>query len=482
LLSFPQRLYVAYKALIGRLTFPGGSGGMGWGGFFGTGSKIDFAAEVGPIQNLALVQAGINWVARGLNSARFQVVEVDADSKEKDLPDHPVAKLFHRPNPYYSGSVLMDGLALSWLTFATAYLLIVKNRMGQPAELWWEPHWSIRPRWPQNGSEVISYYEIWRNGRWITLGRGRELDNIEVLVIRKGWNPETRCGWNSMTALLTEFYTDKRAALFMAQLMRTGLVPPIIVALGTKDAPFVDTDGTKLKEFKAALVRKMSGDTASDPMVTAGPAEVQRMGFDYSSIGLKDVRQIPVTRFCGAMGISSISLNLDAGDATHANYNNVQGYLKHDYQSYIVGLQDTIADEVDRVMLPMFGEQPDVKCAWDYTKTPLMQSDKMSETKRTAILWTTQAIDRAEMREANSYKIRTEGPDTDIGVYYAGKPQGVGGNNEPFGNPLSDEAKHWFDWIDANDLDDGMNWWRRNAPREARALARVPAKPNGHAT
>ncbi len=477
--------YRIVKALTGgRLPFPGGSGGMGWGSWlFNSGSKINFSEEVGPVQNLALVQAGINWVARGLNSARFQVVEVDADSKEKDLPQHPVAQLFHRPNPYYSGSALMQGIATNWLAYATAYVLIVKNQMGQPAELWSEPWWSIRPRWPMDGSEVISYYEIFRNGKWISIGLGQTLSNIDALVIPDGWNPETRRGWNSMTALLAEFYTDKRAALFMAQLMRSGLVPPLIVGLGTKDSPFLDPDGTKGPQFKAELQRKMSGDNAGEPMVTAGPVDVQKLGFDYSAVGLKDIRQIPVTRFCAAMGISPISLHLDAGDSTHANYNNVQGYLKHDYQSYIVGLQDVIADEVDRILLPMFGEQGNVKCAWDYTKTPLMQADKMSETKRTAILWTTQAIDRAEMREANSYKIRPE----DEGVYYVGKPQGLGGGSQ-FGNdaanPLSDqEMKHWFDYIDANDLQDGADWWRRSAPKQARGLAKaVSVKPNGHAS
>lgn len=472
----PFNLSGTAKALssIGRLPFSGGSGGQGWGygGWFNSGTKIDFPTEVGPVQNLALVQAGINWVARGLNSARFQVVQTDTDSKESDLPDHPVAKLMHRPNPYYSGSVLLQGVAMNWLSYATAYILIVKNRMGQPAELWTEPWWTIRPRWPQNGSEIISYYEIWRNGRWIRIGQGGELSNVEAWVIPDGWNPDTRRGWNSMTALLTEFYTDKRAAIFMAQLMRSGLVPPVVVGLGTKDSPFVDLDGTKLKEFKADLIRRMSGDQAGEPMVTAGPTDIQKLGFDYSEVGLKQIRQIPVTRFCGAMGISPISLHLDAGDSTHANYNNVQGYLKHDYQSYIVNLQDQIADSADVTLLPMFGETDQtVRCAWDYTKCALLETDKAAETKRTAILYTTQAITRAEMREANGYSMRPEDKD----YYYEGKPQGLG---SPFGNdaanPMSDSSqKSWFDWVDENDLQDGADWWRRSAPKEARALSKA---------
>src|SRR3990167_3848723 len=119
----PLNLAGTAKALSAlRPPFPGGSGGQGWGygSLFGSGSRINFAEEVGPIQNLALVQAGVNWVGRGLNGARFQVVELDADRKEKEILDHPVSQLFHRPNPYYSGSVLFSGLSLSWLTYATA--------------------------------------------------------------------------------------------------------------------------------------------------------------------------------------------------------------------------------------------------------------------------------------------------------------------------------------------------------------------------
>lgn len=473
----PLNIAGTAKALS-RPPSPGGAGGMGWGYWFNSGSKINFAEEVGPIQNLALVQAGINWIARGLNSARFQAVKLDSDSKETDQPDHPVAQLFHRPNPYYSGSALMKGIAANWLTGATAYLLIMKSRFGQPAELWSEPWMTIRPRWPQNGSEIISYYEIYRNGIWTRIGQGSVYPNIEVMVVPDGWNPVTRRGDSPMTALLTEFYTDRKAALFMAQLMRSGLVPPVVVSLGSKDIPFADPDGSKQKEFRADLGRKMSGDDAGTPMVINGPTDVNKLGFDYSSVGLGEIRQIPVTRFCAAIGISPISLHLDAGDSTHANYNNVQGYLKNDYQSYIVPLQDQIADEADRVLLPMVGETENIRCAWDYTKCPLLQTDKVAETKRSTLLYISGGIDRAEFREANGYKMRTDDKD----FYYEGSKPPQAPRAPGFPKPDDLSAKGFFDWTDDQDLDDGREWWAHTAPKEARALANAkPIKSNGQA-
>src|SRR5690349_12547640 len=98
-MGLTDRLSAAWKLIVNRPPSPGGSGGMGFYGLWDTGTRINFAQEVGPLENVALVQAGVGWVARGLNSARFQVVTVDSDSKEKDIPDHPVAQLFHRPNP-----------------------------------------------------------------------------------------------------------------------------------------------------------------------------------------------------------------------------------------------------------------------------------------------------------------------------------------------------------------------------------------------
>lgn len=389
-----KNLRAAYSAIkAANPPFGGSQSGGEWFNFFRyPNSRIDFASEVGDLRNSTLVMAGTRWVATNLSSARLQVVEVDDDQKEIEIP-HRLVDLIRRPNPYYSGRVLLKGIAYSWLTYATAYILIHRNRFGQPVELWYEPHYTIRPRWPQDNSEFISFYEVYRNGNW------QRVEVEDVFVLRDGLDVATRCGMSSTSALLREYYTDQQAANFTALLLRNGLVPPVVVGLGTKDHPFTGDP----EAFKAALLRKVSGDSAGEPMIAQGGVSVEKLGYDYSSTGLRDVRQIPEERFCAAMGVSAISLNL--GTAKNVStYSNVSNYLRHDYQNYIVPLHQYIADELTRQMLPEFGETDGLEVRWDYSQVPIMQRNKKEDAEIAEKLFKSDILRRSEARESIGYE------------------------------------------------------------------------------
>lgn len=403
----PLNIAATAKALA-NLRFQGGYGGQsyGWAGdlFSSFNSRINYGQEIGDLRNLTLIQAATQWVARGLVSAPLKVVDIGADDKETPI-DHPLTDLFRRPNPYYSRSVLLRGIALSLIIADEAYILKVRSRFGQqfgaPIELWWEPHWTIRPRWSQNGSNFIDYYEYQRDALWYPINKE------DVIVLRRDLDPTTRRGFGPTSSLLREFYTDQQASGFMAQLLRHGLVPPVIVGLGTKDNPY-NGSAEDRAAFASTLIRKMSGDKAGEPMVVPGGVDVQKMGFDYSSIGMDSVRRIPVERFCAVMGISPVSLNLtSSGDKAEA-YANVENYLKHDYRSYIVPLHDYIGEEFETQLLPDFGDS-DLHIRWDYTRAAEMQPDKKIEADIATLLFEKGVIQLNEARERVDYKPVPEG-------------------------------------------------------------------------
>lgn len=394
----PLNVFGTAKALS-SLRFQGGYGGQSyrWGGFLSAfNSRINYAQEVGNLADVTLIQAATQWVARGLTSAPLKVVTLGADDKETPV-EHPLVDLFRRPNPYYSRSVLLRGIALSLVIADEAYILKVRSRYGQqfgaPIELWWEPHTTIRPRWSQNGANFIDYYEYQRDSLWYPI---RPED---VIVLRRDLNPETRRGFGPTSSLIREFYTDQQASGFMAQLLKHGLVPPVVVGLGSKDNPFTGD----AKSFAEELRRKMSGDKAGEPMVIPGSAEVQKLGFDYSDIGMDKVRRIPVERFCAVMGISPVSLNLtSSGDKAEA-YANVENYLKHDFRSYIVPLHDYIGEEFETQLLPDFGTE-DLHIRWDYTRAAEMAPDKEVEATIATQLFEKGVIRLNEARERVDYK------------------------------------------------------------------------------
>lgn len=466
----PLNLSGTAKALS-NLRFSGGGGGGfgGWGGLFNPfNTRINYASELGAgqnyegLRNLTLIQAAVQWVARGLISAPLKVVEITSTDDKEQQVDHPLVDLFRRPNAYYSRSVLLRGIALSLIVADEAYILKVRSRYGRqfgaPIELWWEPHWTIRPRWSIGGSNFIDYYEYERDGIWYPV------DPADVIVLRRDLDPITRRGFGPTSSLLREFYTDQQASGFMAQLLRQGLVPPVIVGLGTKDNPYNGNDDDR-RSFARALIRKMSGDKAGEPMVVPGGVDVQQLGFDYSKVGLERVRRIPVERFCAVMGISPVSLNLAATSDKAQAYANVKNYLEHDYDSYIVALHNYIGEEFETQLLPDFGDTANLAIRWNYDQAPEKQPDKLVEAGISTMLYKGGLITRNEGREINAYK-----PDAG-GDEYATPATTQSFSNQD--NMIDPTAKSLdFDTTDDDDLADGVDWWKRSAPKMVRRLSK----------
>lgn len=369
------------------------------------GSKINYVREVGDIRTSALFMAAYIWVTKGFNAARLTVVQIDSDNKETEIQNHPLVEKFDQPNAFYGGEELWAGVVLSTLADGGAYILKVRNRATGIAELWYEPYWSIRPVWPEDGSEFISGYEINRNGYWKPI----EIEDVFVLTPH-GMDPDTRRGQSATAALLREHYTDQQAAQFAALLMKQGLVPPLVVSVGDKDRPATEDQARIVKE---SLMRQMSGSAAGSPTVTSAATNVEMLNYDYGKMGLRDVRAMPEERFCAAMGISPYSLHF--GTSRQAStFSNVENYLKQDYRAYIVPLHNYIAKKIAREMLPEFGDTANIRVKWNYDEVPLMQSDQTVEWKRIAEAYKARILDQAEAREAIGYK----SDDSHIGIYY----------------------------------------------------------------
>lgn len=477
------RKILSYKA---KLTFSTLFSGWGWGGYSGasgfsagwpffSGSKIDYSRELGDLRLSSMVMAGVGWVQRGLNSARLQVVRVGSDRKEQEVQNHALIDLWMNPNEWYDESTLLSGLGMSWLTAASSYLIKVRSgngdlmsTSGKVQQLWWEPHWSIEPRWPQDGSQFISYYEIWRNGRWLKI----HPDNVIPLL--DGIDMDRRRGQSRMSCLLRELYVDQQSSGLMAQLLRNGLVPPMVVSLGDSGTPFTgDT-----KQIKNELVRKMTSDTAGEPLVISGRARAERLGLDYSSFGFKDIRKMPQEQFCAAMGISPISLNWTG--ETRDTFDNVRQYLARDYKNYIVTLQTRIARAMRMHLLPEFGRSEGLELRWDYSQTPEMQPDKKTDSEIATQQFTTNGITRAEYREAIGYAADESRDNVFFNEITAPTPA-------PFELPdsIPPEVQKFIKALPPKkEIDAGAEWWRTNPaiPDEAKDLidAEVESvKPNG---
>jgi phage portal protein BeeE len=371
-----------------------------WGG----NTKIDFAAELGDLSLSRLIMAAVRWISKNLSDGRFQVVSLDSDSKETEQTNHKLVSLMRRPNPYYSGRTLLRGFAASWLMAATVYFLIIRNRVGEPIELWYEPHQTIKPRWPTDGSEFISHYELWRNGQW------RRIEKEDVFVCRDGIDPETRCGTNGLLSVFRAMFSEAEADQYTALLMKKCGVPPI--AFTTKVGATIED--SVFRNIMDMANRKVSGDKRGEILGINGAIDVQKLGFDYSKIGMREIHEISEAEFCSVIGISPQSLYFMLSQRS-STYNNVKEFLRHDYIQYIMPTHGVIGEELDVQVLPSF--QTDsfpLRSQWNYDKVQILQADKDSEWKRAGDAFKNRGIDQAEYREAIGYK----SDKSHVGVYY----------------------------------------------------------------
>lgn len=429
-------------------------------------TPINYEKEVGDLRSSALLMAAHTWVSKGLTGARLKVVALGADNKETEIQDHPLIQKIDEPNDYYGSDELFSGYAFSWLTRATSYWLIFKDSTDEISEIWYEPTATIRPVWPNDGSAFLTGYQVNRNGEWLDV----PLEN--VLIFRNGIDPETREGISQTSSLICEHYTDQQAAQFAALLMKQGLVPPIVATLGDKDR---QVDKLEMQEFKDGLMRVMSGSRAGEPVVTNAPTSVETLAYDYSKLGLRDVRAIPEERFCSAMGISPYSLHFGISHQA-STFSNVQEYLKQDYQSYMVPLHKYIAKRIQKELLPAFDKDARLRVKWDYSEVPLMQQDLTVEWARVSVAYKSRILDQAEAREAIGYASDDRHKD----VYYP-VPAATTSEDQPEDAPQPTQPAFPVQPVkrlqvvnahpvDPKQLEDGRAWWRLNAPPEAQDL------------
>lgn len=367
-----ESLKAALRAIVLRWTGFGGSSGQSWGGLnwasgIFTNSRINYAIEAGELEKSSLVMSAVNWVGRQLPEAPLQVLRADARGKEQPIPSHPAIDLLNRPNPFFSGATLWKSFAVSWITSGNVYFFKARNQFGQVVQLWNIPPWMIAPRWPEDGSEFISYYEYQADGAIVRIS----VD--DVIHFRDGADPMNmgRTGLSPVASVLREICGDNEVATFQFLLMKSGGVPPVCLALkdGLVSAQF---DPTAIKQD---YVRSTTGDQRGKVFVSNRAVEITKLGFNPSELDLKVLRHLPESRFASVIGISKETLGFGAADE-NSTYNNVQQADERSIRSYMKPLWEFIGDELTHQLRADVGLRRNWRIGFDLRQIAALQEDQ----------------------------------------------------------------------------------------------------------
>src|SRR5919205_4526084 len=252
-------------------------------------SAVDWLKEVGDGTSSSTVMAPVLWLARTFPEAPPSLWTHIGGGREEQVYDHPMLRLLQRPNQFYTGVILWMATLIDWVVDGNGYWLKIRNGAGVVVELWWVPHWLIEPKSdPNDPSLFIAWYE-YRPG-WAEPIKIAPEDVVHFRFGLDGDDP--RKGYSPLKSVLREVFTDDEAAAFTASLLRNMGVPGLIVS-PKSDTPPPQED---IDAAKVYLKEAFSGDRRGEPLVMAGPTDVEQFGFSPEQLVLKDIRRIPEER------------------------------------------------------------------------------------------------------------------------------------------------------------------------------------------
>lgn len=399
--EYGQNLWRALKGV----PFPAQGGGgdfltmLPWGTNGGVypNSQVNWAQEVGPLTNSSLVMVAANWAGTNLSEAPLRVVRESAPGQIEPIPAHPLTDLFRAPTPWYSGATLWKAAMLSWVIDGNMYFLKVRNAAGEVIQLWYEPHFSIRPRWSVEGADYVSFYEVWRNGTWY------RVDVADVVHIRYGIDPyNPRLGLSPIASAYREIFTDSERARYSALILKNGGAIPIV--LSPKEAD-VEVDAAGLK---AEFEYRTSGDNVGRPVVLSGPMDVQQFGATPDKLLVDKASIIPEERIAALVGIPAAVLGFGAGLAQTKVGATMKELREQAYENFIIPTQRLIAADLTVQLLPEFARSEALRVDWDLSQVRVLQDDQTALATRQSLLYEKGVITRAEARRPFGLPVKPE--------------------------------------------------------------------------
>ncbi len=375
-----------------------GSGGYGSNPFYNQSSllsifgryqntSVDYQAEVGDLTQSRLIMSAANFLGRNLPEATVEVVEPKADGTKKVVFAHPLAKLFARPNKFYTGDLLWKSLGLSWLISGNVFFYKVRNKLGEVIELWYLPHFAIEPRW--EGNNFIDYYAYNADGI------EHRLKPSDVIHLRNGIDPHnTRMGLSDVASALREIYTDNEAANFSALLMKNCGVGPFALIPKNDIVGLKQDDVARLQN---SFQRKISGDERGKPTVSTRAFDLVKTGFSPDELDLSKLRRLPEETIASLTGIPAVVLQFGAG-LEHSTYSNYNEARTSAYEDVIVPLWRYIQAELSHQLLSDFDKSEKQIVQFNLSEVRALQDDQNDLYKRMTMAYNGDLMKRSEGR------------------------------------------------------------------------------------
>jgi phage portal protein BeeE len=331
-------------------------------------TNIDFKKEVGNGLGSSVLAAPLNWLMRTFPEAP-PLVEQLREKEWGEVVAHDLTRLLRRPNPFYGGRILWMATILEF-AFGEAFWLKIRNASGKVVQIWWVPCDTMEPKWPKDGKTFISHYEYKPRGSGSS---AEDIDVRDVVHFRFGIDPDnTRRGLSPLGALWREIATDDQAANFTAAILRNLGIIGVVISPKEKSGGARKEDVEAVKKY---LKEHFTGDKRGEPLALGSPTDVNLMQYNLQGFDVSPIRDVSEERVCAALGIPAAVV----GFGTGLHQTKVGATMKEMRQlawtGGVIPMQEIIADECDRSLVPEFEKDDDYRLRFDSSKVRALWED-----------------------------------------------------------------------------------------------------------
>ncbi len=361
-------------------------------------TRFDYRKEIGDGLDSSVVTAPIQWIQRAAPEANLIVRRKGRRGKLTQLDEHPMLELIARPNRFYGDLTLWTGTLLSYCLAGNAYWIKLRNGVGRPGELWYVPHWMMQPKGSEDGTEFLTHYVYSPGGGHAPI----RLDPDDVVHFRHGVDPHNpRLGLSPIGGVIREIFMDLESSNFVASLLRNMGVPGVVIS--PKNGGVVSPED--VEATKAWFSQAFSGDRRGGPLVMGAPTDVSAYGFNPQQMNMGEARDIAEERICSCLGVPAAVVGFGAGLQATKVGATMEEMVKLAWRNGVLPILRVFADELDRSLLPDFGNTAGLKSGWDVSDVLALQDDLDKKATRVKALSDGGIIQVYEAREDMGYEV-----------------------------------------------------------------------------
>ncbi|MBL8061363.1 MAG: phage portal protein, partial [Chthonomonas sp.] len=340
----------------------------------GFARSSDFSLDpcTDPAYMNSAVMSLLNWTVNNAGSARLETWKRSAEADQDELvPNSDAAKAWRFGHPKRGRHLIESGMYLSLLIEGTSFLYPLRDRHKQIRGFQYLPHYDCQFEDSKPGEEDIVVYTPGNGYRY-------RIPVSQLIINTYGVDPsDLRKGFSPLKAAMQEVMTDQEAAQYARVVIRNfGVIGGLVSPPGEKEGGTGKITDHELKNIRRLFNDGITGENRGSLIFSGKPLKFQQITASVEQLALEKVRRIPEERISAVFNVPAVVLGLGAG-LDKSTYNNVREAKRAAWTNYLIPMQDRVAEQWDRQLLPHLENDLDnLYLGWDRKHVEALREDE----------------------------------------------------------------------------------------------------------